>query len=528
MGQQAQNVSEFELARKRLAQKSRAAQQEQQQAIKRQFARSGLLGSGAAIKTIQKGQQQIQEREQLGREQIGAAERTEQRRQREIGEQREFAAKEAEKQREFVKGESALGRLFQKEQSDIQRGFVSGESQKGRDFQRALFDEQQKFQKLKFDEGIRQFAEQLDLSKQQFALEKDVAEFNKQIAQAEANRPTDLLGSLLGPQFSLEPGKGPLGTVAGVVGGGASSIIGGVTGAFCHLPGTEVVMKDGSYKLIEDIKLGEKVFGGGEVNAVAKAYANDKIYEYQGELMTGDHVIFEKGQFIFVKDSEDSMITDLDNKTVVIPLNTDSGFYLTKAGYISVSYMDVEGAINPVHELALINANPAVEKKAKEILTKFNGAEFFIRQLNIVDYKKMRSWFAHHNWAVTPYDQLPRDTSYVILDENDELLGMSSFYKTNSSLALLGFTISAPPYYAERINSAMDELYKYVLEKAREAGHTCLYYATDKNSLKMVKNMEKFGGKVTSNGDGYVMVIPLKEGVNTDSLEDKDFLKEVG
>jgi len=89
--QQQQALPEFELARKRLAQRSQAQQQQSSEALTRRFASIGASGSGVAIKTQQQlGVQLRREREQ-GEEQIQAAEIGERRRIQELEAQKTFA-----------------------------------------------------------------------------------------------------------------------------------------------------------------------------------------------------------------------------------------------------------------------------------------------------------------------------------------------------------------------------------------------------------------------------------------------------
>jgi hypothetical protein len=385
MGQQAVNLPEFEEARKRFLQRSRAARQEQEQAIKRQFARTGMIGSGAAIKTLAKSGEEFRRAEEEGLQQIGAGERAEQRRLKEIeagrqfsreeaekqrafaraeaGRGREFALREAERQRafgeeqtrvarEFAARESSLGRLFTKEQNALARGLTISQAEKQRDFSRGLFEEEQALKKLQADRAYQNQLVQIDLQKQALALEKDAQAFNKEIARAEANRPTDLLGSLLGPAFSTS--GGPLGGILNIA-TSPLKIAGGAIGSiFCHVAGTLVAMKDGTYKLIEDLRLGDELIGG-KINHIGMAIADAPIYKYKDEYCTKNHVVFEDNKFRFIQNVEGATLTDKSKNTVVYPLDTEKGFYITKSGVVSSGFMRIEGSYNPAMELELLN-----------------------------------------------------------------------------------------------------------------------------------------------------------------------------
>lgn len=103
----------------------------------------------------------------------------------------------------------------------------------------------------------------------------------------------------------------------------------------CHVAGTQVAMEDGTYKNIEDIKVGDKVLGGGKVKIAGVAEADDNIYLYNGEFVTGSHVVYSElvGKYVPVK----TLNVELTNKpktTLVYPLVTELGFYKTQSGAV--------------------------------------------------------------------------------------------------------------------------------------------------------------------------------------------------
>lgn len=84
-------------------------------------------------------------------------------------------------------------------------------------------------------------------------------------------------------------------------------------GGKCFAESTEVFMKDKTKKKISEIKVGEIVFGGGEVLEV-RSYADQKgfeLYNYNGTMLTGSHAVFEDGKWVRVKDAVLSEKTDL-------------------------------------------------------------------------------------------------------------------------------------------------------------------------------------------------------------------------
>lgn len=252
MATQPKGNDEFEFARRQLRSQANAESSRRQQALKRQFARLGGLGSGAFVKVSQQAESDIGKKEQAALQGIQAAERAEGRRIREIKEGREFASGEALKQREFAGGEALKQREFAGGEAGKQRQFISsergatqefgaGQAKLAREFARGERKDTQAFSEQELTRRIRASDEQgrlnralqnelsaqkIDLAREQFAEEKRVNDFNIQMARKEAGRPTDLFGSLFGSQFSTESGGG-LGFVGDAV-GGLGGLVGGL------------------------------------------------------------------------------------------------------------------------------------------------------------------------------------------------------------------------------------------------------------------------------------------------------------
>lgn len=75
--------------------------------------------------------------------------------------------------------------------------------------------------------------------------------------------------------------------------------------AACFHPDTMIHMKDNSKKKIRDIKLGDHVLLGGEVQQmiIGKHGNPSDVYNYNGAIVTGQHAVRETGEFVRVKDS---------------------------------------------------------------------------------------------------------------------------------------------------------------------------------------------------------------------------------
>jgi hypothetical protein len=76
------------------------------------------------------------------------------------------------------------------------------------------------------------------------------------------------------------------------------------TGNNCFGSGTLVVMRDGSLKKIEDVRLGDETKGGVVVGTMQFLAEADQLFEYDGAVrVTGSHTVFEQGHALKVRDS---------------------------------------------------------------------------------------------------------------------------------------------------------------------------------------------------------------------------------
>ena len=235
----------FDILRSQAKQQQGAATQAQKDALKRRFAQLGQTTSGAAIKAEQLAEREGQK--QLGQRigQIDIAEQSEQQRQKEIKEGREFArgereasqafgAEQAKLARQFQTGERKAGQEFAAGQADIQRSFqelMAGKQEKlqrdleaGRiTFQQAENEKNRMQQATQFAEQLAQshdqFQQQMSMAAEQLAEEIRVNNFNMETAKAELEQP-GIIGGVL-----EDVGLGGIAGKEGVIG----KIFGGIS-----------------------------------------------------------------------------------------------------------------------------------------------------------------------------------------------------------------------------------------------------------------------------------------------------------
>jgi len=138
--------NEFDLARKKASAAASQAASQRKEALKRRFASLGAgPGSGARIKAEQQVDRDVAGELQRANESIDTGERLENRRRREVQDQRDFvrsereasqgfAAGQAQLGREFARGEREASQLFRSGEGDKQRLFLTGEREAGQDF----------------------------------------------------------------------------------------------------------------------------------------------------------------------------------------------------------------------------------------------------------------------------------------------------------------------------------------------------------------------------------------------------------
>ena len=130
------------------------------------------------------------------------------------------------------------------------------------------------------------------------------------------------------------------------------------------------------FKPVEELKLGEELYLGGEIIGLGQAYAGDNIYEYKGSFMTGSHAIFENGSWIRARDSKYSNVTELPEDTVVYPVSCENHLMVTK-DFISADYSEVDfGEMSTEQEkLKELNENTFRNNMLLKEETKLEGSK---------------------------------------------------------------------------------------------------------------------------------------------------------
>lgn len=126
-----------------------------------------------------------------------------------------------------------------------------------------------------------------------------------------------------------------------------------IKGFFCFHPDTLLLLDNGNYVKMKDIKLGSKLKNGSIVNGLLKlnnldnnGNIDEKIYALpNGEnnlpvLVTGKHLIYCKNKLDFVKNHPDSKITDVNSKTLSCLITSDH--HINIGNYVFWDWEDTE------------------------------------------------------------------------------------------------------------------------------------------------------------------------------------------
>ena len=194
----------FEIAGQQLKRQESEREQLEKEALRRRFAATGSLGSGASIKAEQLAGEGASKRLAQGAQQIEIAKLGEQARQEDIQGQRAFQSSEREAGQTFAGGQAQLGREFATSERIGGQTFASGERQAGQTFageQRQLSADEGRDLALELQRRKDVMAQKgLDFQEKEFKINELVSLFNMggTEGQAARSRLANMLGLLYG------------------------------------------------------------------------------------------------------------------------------------------------------------------------------------------------------------------------------------------------------------------------------------------------------------------------------------------
>lgn len=162
-----------------------------------------------------------------------------------------------------------------------------------------------------------------------------------------------------------------------LVSGAARGVGKAVSSIFCFTGDTDIMMENGSYKKIKDIKVNDKVAIGGKVKAVGQGLIKD-LYSYKGFKVSGHHAIYEDGKWLRVENANVAIPIGKEKESLVYPIVTETHLMVTKAQgklLVSADMEEVDDTYNikDCDILKKLNRDSTRNKKIDEFLVKYEN-----------------------------------------------------------------------------------------------------------------------------------------------------------
>lgn len=208
---------------------------------------------------------------------------------------------------------------------------------------------------LKTDLGLS-YDQAKDIAEAMKEMEKEEKAYQEAIAKGETYIDDEDLGTApTAPSGDKDtsPSTGGTDTTGETDTGGSPSAGGGSEpegpdstegpgGSSCFAAGTKFIMEDGTTKNIEDIKIGDKLKLGGRVYSTIQGDGLiETWYNYGTTKVTGNHAIFENGEWKRVKDAEEA-IPALHKEEILYTLINENHRMVAEDGVVYTDYDEVD------------------------------------------------------------------------------------------------------------------------------------------------------------------------------------------
>ena len=121
----------------------------------------------------------------------------------------------------------------------------------------------------------------------------------------------------------------------------------------CFLGNTQIMLKNGDYKNIEDVVLGDDLFEGGTVYGTMQ-FMSDDMYEYMDVKVTGKHAVKEANKWVRVEDSK--FAKKVEGEFLVYNLNSSNHIIIANETiFADYDETDHGSSINDAESLEVLN-----------------------------------------------------------------------------------------------------------------------------------------------------------------------------
>lgn len=144
---------------------------------------------------------------------------------------------------------------------------------------------------------------------------------------------------------------GAVGTaVGGPVGGAIGAAVGGAVGGgmMCFVAGTPILMADGTYKFVQDLKIGDDTAVGGKVTFYGVGIT-DTVIEYRGCMTSPSHAIFNGEFWARAEEFADGHVITCDELNSpdgikVYPVSNEFHRLITMNGVLYADYEELDAS----------------------------------------------------------------------------------------------------------------------------------------------------------------------------------------
>ena len=184
-------------------------------------------------------------------------------------------------------------------------------------------------------------------------------------------------------------------TISIIAAAGLGAAVNGYTGAFCLHPNTSIMLAEGSSILIKNIKIGDillpsfktYIFANMVTGILEADGSKTDLYDIDGVKISGTHRVFEKGEWVLVRDIERAKrITEKSN--ILYILNTKHHWVSAKGNTDILYVSDWEEVDNERGQLIWLNF---VAKKLESSIPVGIPSSIPLVSKSIQVYKKVQS-----------------------------------------------------------------------------------------------------------------------------------------
>jgi hypothetical protein len=161
--------------------------------------------------------------------------------------------------------------------------------------------------------------------------------------------------------------KATTNAVANILTGGGAKVIKKVFNKLCFVAGTRFRMEDGSEKNVEDISIGDMMYLGGMVLGRGEVLA-DNLYSHHGNIVEGNHAVFEEGKWMRVKDSKLARKVSVSKFKIVYPIiNTNHLMVSNDTIYADLSETNQGTSASDEDRMTELNGNSTRNQRLMEV-----------------------------------------------------------------------------------------------------------------------------------------------------------------